>query len=253
MSPSERNIRLLIEYEGTAYSGWQIQNDQPTIQGTATQAIKRVTNREVNLIGAGRTDAGVHALGQVANFKIVHKLASDRFSEAINYYLPEDIRVKHSDEVSSDFHARFNATKRRYRYLVGTEKSAIYRNLRYFYPKTLNFEHLRKAAVIVTGEHDFGPFCVVASRKEDNRCIVHAAHWRKFGPLLVFEITANRFLHSMVRSLVGSMLNLATLEPDAHPGNLTLERFADIILNPRDQRAAFTAPAHGLYLVSVAY
>jgi len=253
MNDQQRNIRLLLEYEGTAYSGWQIQTDQTTIQGRVVNAIRRVTGEDVNLIGAGRTDAGVHALGQVANFKVSHDLEAVRFAEAINYYLPRDIRVKKSEQVDLEFHARFGATKRRYRYLVGSDKSSLYRNLRYYHGKPVDQELLKQAAEILLGEHDFAAFCVVASRKEDNCCTVHSASWRKIGPLLLFEITANRFLHSMVRSLVGSMLNLASAEPDHNPHNLTLAAFADIILSPKEHRVTFTAPAHGLYLVSVAY
>ena len=228
----ERNIKLTIEYHGAAFSGWQIQADQPTIQGEITQAILKTTGCRVNLVGAGRTDAGVHALGQAANFLIDHALAPDRYSDALNFYLPDDIRVRESREVSYDFNARRNAVSRRYRYLLSSRKSALYRDLRWEHPVGIDTELLREAASLIAGEHDFAPFCVVASRKADNACLIYSARWRQIGPLLVFEIRGNRFLHGMVRSLVGAMVNVATVEKDANPQNLTLDRFGDIIHTP---------------------
>lgn len=250
---AERNIRLEIEYEGTAYAGWQLQNGARTIQGEITGAVKKVTGRQVNLIGAGRTDAGVHALGQVANFRVEHDLEATRFRDALNYYLSEDIRILHSGEVPLEFHARFDARQRRYRYLVSPELSAIYRLQRYHLTREIDYALLQKAASRVLGKHDFAPFCVVASRKENNECEVSFSRWFRYGSLLVYEVRANRFLHGMVRSLVGGMLNLATVEPDQNRLNLTLQSFSDMITAPTDERVAFTAPAHGLYLVKVLY
>ena len=250
---SERNIKLVIEYEGTAFAGWQVQPQQRTVQGEIIQAIFRVTDQRVPVIGAGRTDAGVHALGQVASFRIDHKLEAGRFRDAINYYLPDDIRIKESSEVDHGFHATRDARFRRYRYLFSNERSAIYRNLRWENPVSLNINRLHQAAEAVAGEHDFSPFCVVASRKEDNTCRIEWSRWRQVGPLLVYEIRGNRFLHSMIRSLVGAMVNIASETQDANSRNLTLERFRDIINAQTDERVVFTAPAHGLYLVSVGY
>jgi tRNA pseudouridine38-40 synthase len=248
-----RNIRLLIEYKGTNFAGWQIQDKQATVQGALTEAIFRVTGEQVSLIGAGRTDAGVHALGQVANFRIEHQLETTRFRDALNYYLPDDIRVLQSDEAEFSFHARFDAVWRRYRYLVSPHRSALYREYRYEVADLPEPGALQQAAAMVPGEHDFSAFCVTASRKEDNRCTIYRSSWRSVGPLLVYEIRGNRFLHSMVRSLVGAMLNLADSRPDANRDNLTLAAFQDIILAPQDRRIRFTAPAHGLYLVAVGY
>jgi len=250
---AERNIRLLIQYEGTLYNGWQIQPEANTIQGRLGEAIFKTTGIEVNLLGAGRTDAGVHALGQVANFRIDHRLEPERYADALNYYLPEDIRVMLSEEVPYEFHSRFDARARRYRYLMSSEPSAVYRNLRYHHRPEIDPERLRAAAELVIGEHDFSAFCVTASRKENNTCKVTNSRWRLVGPLWVYEISGNRFLHSMVRSLVGAMLNLAAIKPDRNRLNLTLETFSDIIITPGKERVPFTAPACGLYLVKVIY
>ena len=250
---SERNIKLVIEYDGTAYSGWQVQPGQSTIQGELVRAIGKVTGQDVNLIGAGRTDAGVHALGQVANFRIDHSLAADRFAAAINYYLQPDIRVQESMEVSWEFHSRFDTLAKRYRYLIGPSGSALYRHRRWCLSDKLDHEKLVAAARMLLGEHDFSPFCVVSSLKHDNRCQIEQARWFRVGPLRVFEIRGNRFLHNMVRSLVGCMVNLATVGQIDNIQNLTLESFQDIIKSHEGQRVVFTAPAVGLYMVSVKY
>jgi tRNA pseudouridine38-40 synthase len=250
---SMRNVKLTVEYNGTGYAGWQIQTEQRTIQGEINQAIFKTTGRHVNLIGAGRTDAGVHALAQTANFVIDHSLAPERYKEALNFYLPDDIRIKASCEADLDFNSRRDAVSKRYRYLIGREKSALYRELRWENPVELDLGQLRLAAQLIEGEHDFAPFCVLASRKPDNVCFIKSAKWFSVGPLLIFEIRGDRFLHGMVRSLMGAMVNLATVEKDNNPQNLTLERFGDIIQSLTEERVVFTAPPQGLYLVSVQY
>ena len=250
---AERNIKLTVEYKGSSFAGWQIQDGPRTVQGEITEAIRRVTGETVDLVGAGRTDAGVHALGQVANFHVNHALEAERFRDALNYHLSDGIRIKESCEMPPAFHARFDAKFRRYRYLLAREKSAIYRELRWENPVEIDFKRLQEAAAMIIGEHDFGPFCVVASLKEDNRCRIEQSKWRAMGPLWVYEIRGNRFLHSMVRSLVGSMVNLASIKQDNNMHNLTLERFGSIIAAQSDERVVFTAPACGLYLVQVGY
>ena len=156
---AQKNIRLIVQYEGTAYAGWQVQSEQRTIQGELQTAIEKVCGQTVSVMGAGRTDAGVHALGQVANFRIDHDLEPTRYRDAINYYLPDDIRVLHSEEVLLEFHARFDARFRRYRYLVGLKRSALYRQYRYELTQKVDFRRLQEAAGLIVGEHDFSPFC----------------------------------------------------------------------------------------------
>lgn len=250
---AEKNIKIIIEYEGSNFSGWQSQVEQKTVQDEITEAIKKVTSAKVNLIGAGRTDSGVHALGQVANFRIDHKLEPENFKGAINYYLPEGIRILESSEVDFEFHARFDAVYRRYRYLIGTQKSAIYKKFRWELEYELDFELLQKAAKLIVGEHDFSSFCVVSSLKEDNRCKIEFSRWFKYGPVIFYEIRGNRFLHSMVRSLVGGMVNLALVNQDKNKLNLTLDKFQNILNIQNDERITFTAPPQGLYLVKVGY
>jgi tRNA pseudouridine38-40 synthase len=248
-----KNIKLTIEYNGTTYAGWQVQTSEKTIQGEITEAVFKTTGHRVTLTGAGRTDAGVHALGQVANFTIDHLFEPGRYREALNFYLPDDIRIKDSSQVDLSFHARRDALFKRYRYLISKERSALFRDLRWEHPVELDPNKLKSAAEVIIGEHDFAPFCVVASRKENNVCRIKSAKWRQIGPLLAFEVRGNRFLHGMVRSLVGAMVNVATVAKDTHPRNLTLERFTDIIQRSTNERVVFTAPPQGLYLVSVQY
>ncbi len=248
-----RNIRLVIEYDGTAYAGWQMQENAPTIQAAVRDAILKVTGETVNLIGAGRTDAGVHALGQVANFLIEHSLGAARFADAINFHLADNIRVLESDEVHEQFNARFDATWRRYRFLMSDQRSALYRQRRWEHHYEIESDLLQQAAALVVGEHEFAPFCVVASRKESNLCEVFHSAWRQVGPLWVYEIRGNRFLHSMVRSLVGAMVNVATRNRDQNSLNLTIDDLRSMLDGSNSTRNPFTAPAHGLYLVSVGY
>ena len=184
---------------------------------------------------------------------IDHRLETERFAEAINSYLNDEILIKSSTEVPADFDSRKSATFRRYRYLVSNEKSAIYRNLRWRQPEVINLDILQESASFILGEHDFSPFCVTASLKENNNCHIYQSSWHKIGDLMVYEVRGNRFLHSMVRSLVGAMVNLALENQDKNKLNLTLSQFKDIINFENDKRIVFTAPACGLYLVSVGY
>lgn len=248
-----RNIRLTIEYDGTRYAGWQIQEKDATVQGDIRDAIFRVTGEYVNLTGAGRTDSGVHALGQVANFETENSLGPERFADAINFHLPDDIRVIESVEVPLEFNARFDAVWRRYRYLMSNRRSALYRRQRWEHHYLIDSVALREAAAMICGKHDFTPFCVVASRKEDNQCEIFHSDWRLVGGLWVYEIRGNRFLHSMIRSLVGAMVNVSTINRDANSLNLTMDALRSMLDSSDNRRNPFTAPAQGLYLVSVGY
>ena len=248
-----KNIKLVIEYEGTNFSGWQSQDGPVTIQDEIQKAIFKVTGLKVNLTGAGRNDAGVHALGQAANFLIEHRLEPERYKDAINSYLPEDILIKSSIEAPLEFNSRKDAIFRRYRYLMSPEKSAVYRHQRWYQPQPIYFEKLQEAANQILGVHDFSPFCVTSSLKENNHCLIEFSRWYKHGALYIYEIRGNRFLHNMVRSLVGAMVNLALVSQDKNSRNLTLNDFKNMLSSPEKLRAVFTAPPHGLYLVAVGY
>jgi len=192
-------------------------------------------------------------LGQVGNFIIDHNIEPGKYKNALNYYLDNDIRIKESTEVPLEFNSRRSAINKRYRYLIGTEKSALYREYRYEHTKCIDMEIIKESAKLVIGEHDFSAFCVLSSRKPDNTCIIDECFWKEEDNHWLFEIRGNRFLHNMVRILVGAMVNIATIDKDQHPDNLTLDKFADIIQAPTEQRIVFTAPPQGLYLVTVKY
>lgn len=243
-----KNIRLDIQYNGADFSGWQYQPEARSIQGEIEEAIKKVTGQNVRLHAAGRTDAGVHALGQVANFRIDHYLPVEKYRDALNFYLPQTILIAASAEVPDEYDARKSALWRHYRYIIGLERSALYYNLRWEIPYRLNVERMNKIADSIKGIHDFSAFCVVNSQKENNECDVHISQWRREESQLVFDIRANRFLHTMVRSLVGLMA-----EAGKDKDYLTLIEFGDILQSGNHTRVKVVAPARGLYLVAVGY
>ena len=241
----KRNIRLDIQYDGTEYSGWQVQKNAVTVQWEIEKAIYDVTGQTVGLYAAGRTDAGVHALGQVANFKIEHDLPPEKYKDAINFYLPNNILITESSEVDDRFHARRSARWRHYRYLIGLQRSALYFNRRWEYPHKLILDRMNEIAAYIKGVHDFSAFCVVSSQKENNECDILISEWHKEESQLRFEIRANRFLHSMVRSLVGCMVD-AGREKDF----LTRDLFDNIFKSGDHTRVKPVAPARGVYLVA---
>ena len=241
-----RNIRLTIEYKGTAYSGWQYQPRLRTIQGELENALKKLTGKEINIIGAGRTDSGVHAMGQVANFHINHNLPVKKYRDALNYYLPNDILICDAIEVAPDFHSRFDAGYRRYQYRLGFKKSALLSLSRWEIDFKPDMKNLDWAAEQIRGEHDFETFCVVSSRKKDNRCLIYESLWKSEKNMLMYGITANRFLHSMIRSLVGLML-------DVGRGAITRDEFKNIFVSGNHTILNRVAPAHGLYFMEVGY
>jgi tRNA pseudouridine38-40 synthase len=242
----ERNIKLTIEYDGGAYAGWQFQPNQRTIQGELEKALQKLISGKVTLYGAGRTDAGVHALAQVANFKTTNRLPMNKIRDGLNFYLPDDICILQSEEVSLDFHARYDAVYRQYRYLIGLKRTAINRDKRWEIDRDLDIQLLNKAADYILGEHDFTTCCVVSSQKEDNRCLVYASRWRRQESVLCYEIMADRFLHSMIRSLVGLMVEMAL-------GGMNMKRFKEIFNSGDHTAIKKVAPARGLYLVAIEY
>ncbi|MEZ5358320.1 MAG: tRNA pseudouridine(38-40) synthase TruA [Candidatus Zixiibacteriota bacterium] len=246
MGGLKKNIKLIIEYNGAGYSGWQFQPNAVTVQGELEKAIARVTSQKVTIYAAGRTDAGVHALGQVANFSIEHDLPTQKYRDALNFYLPNDILIRSAEEVPLAFHARYDAMYRRYQYLIGLEKSALYKDMRWEIDCLPDFDLLVQAAEYIKGEHDFAAFCVVSSQKENNTCIVYQSEWTRQEKSLKYDIAADRFLHTMIRSLMGLMVELGC-------GRITWKRFKDIFHSGDHTAIPKKAPAHGLCLVGVEY
>jgi len=245
---AEINIRLDIQYKGTDFAGWQYQPDEITIQGEIEKALKKITGRKINISGAGRTDAGVHALGQVANFKINHHLIPEKYKDALNFYLPQTILISNSFQAADDFHARRSALWRHYRYVIDRHRTALYFDYRWEYRLPIGIEKMNIIARSIIGMHDFSAFCTVASLKENNNCEIFESEWKEEDSLLIYDVKANRFLHSMVRSLVGLMTEAGRGED-----YLTLENFRDIMDSGDHTRIKHVAPARGLYLVEVGY
>jgi len=243
---AENNIKLMIEYDGSGYAGWQYQPNQRTVQGKVEEAVRKLTGKKIALHAAGRTDAGVHAVGQVANFTIVHTLPVKKYRDGLNFYLPDDIVVRRADPVPPEFHSRFDAVFRHYRYTIGLRRSVAGSNRRWEIDSNLDIRLLNAAADHIMGDHDFTACCVVSSQKENNRCVVYRSKWTKRGETLCYDIAADRFLHTMIRSLVG-------LTVDAGRRTMTMRAFRDILHSGDHAAIRHVAPARGLCLIAVGY
>lgn len=242
------NVKILLEYEGTAYSGWQRQKNAISIQEVLENAIKSITGEAVNVIGSGRTDAGVHALGQVANFKTQTKIPIEKLPYAINSKLPEDIVVKHAEIVPEDFHARFWAKAKIYTYTIYNDKfpSPLLRKYSYFFPKPLDVKAMEKAAQMLIGIHDFKAFMASGSQVKSTVRHIHRLEVLRSGDVVKLVFEANGFLYNMVRIIAGTLLDVGTGKKDA------AETLSIIKSKDRTQAGKTLAP-QGLCLVKVIY
>lgn len=244
-----RNIRLALEYDGTNYSGWQIQSELPTVQGTVTEALEKLTGTEVKLYGSSRTDAGVHAFGYVANFLTDSTIPVEGIRRGLNSMLPEDIVVKAATEAEPGFDARRHAKSKTYLYKVLNRgfRSALMQRYSWFVFKKLDIERMREAAARMTGERDFTSFHAVDSdAKHSVREVTSIRITEKGDGLIEFEVKGRSFLRHMVRIMVGTLVTVGT-------GRLTPDDVEDII-EARDRCAApMTAPPQGLFLMEVEY
>lgn len=247
----ERTIQLVLHYDGAHFAGWQRQPDVRTVQGVLEHALARLCAAPVAALGAGRTDAGVHARGQAAGVRVATKWAAGALRRALNATLPPDVWVASAHEMRGEFHARYSARARRYRYVVGTDEGAqspFRRAWEWAYGHPLDEDRLTSAAHAIVGDHSFRAFAVrgTAPEHDDHHCIVTRARWRREGDRLLFEVEANRFLHHMVRFLVGTMLD----EGSGRRAEGTVRR----LLDAKDNREVSSpAPPHALYLERVDY
>ncbi len=241
-----RNVRLLIEYEGTRYAGWQVQKDQRTVMGDLLDAIRAALGETPRLFGAGRTDQGVHAEGQVANFFTLSSLPPGSILDALNDALPPDINVLQAQEAPLSFHARHDATARRYRYQVASRRSAFFKRLIWWVRQPLRLDLMEPAARALQGRHDFSSFADRSATIAEPRVRVFAAGFRRGDFLTSFTIEADHFLPRMVRRIVGVLvqIGLGQLPPEA------IERF---LAETVDDPAQWTAPPSGLFLERVIY
>lgn len=243
-----KRIKLTIAYDGTNYCGWQVQPNGITVEEVVNRALKKLTGEEILVIGASRTDSGVHALGNVAVFDSETTIPPERIAMALNQRLPDDIVIVRSEEVLPDFHPRYCDCIKTYEYHIINTKIPVptKRLTNYFVSYELNIEHMRQAASYLVGEHDFVSFCNVRTDVENTVRTVTALDVLADGDEITIRIAGNGFLYNMVRIIVGTLLRVGR-------GFYEPEKVKEI-LEAKDRKAAgVTAPAHGLMLVGIDY
>ena len=249
-----RNLKITIAYDGTDFCGWQVQPQRASVQSELADAIERVCGERVLPQGSGRTDAGVHALAQVASFALAAPIPPDNLQFALNNTLPKAIRVTHVEEVAAEFHARKSAVAKSYRYRISRVPVTSPFVARYIwhYPYPLDEQAMTAAADVVIGEHDFTSFAAVDPEKGtedvpgDNVRTIFASAWRREENELIYEVRGAGFLHHMVRNLVGTFILVGK-------GTISRDRLIEILAARNRSLAGPTAPAEGLALVSVEY
>ncbi len=244
-----RTIKLTIEYDGTNYQGWQVQPRGQTIQGVLEKTIKKITKEEVRLVGSGRTDAGVHAFGQVAHFKTNSKMALHSMERALNSLLPQDIVIRKVEEVNENFHARKSCKSKVYEYRIlnRTRRSAFHYPYAWHIPQRLDLKEMKEATRYLMGEHDFSSFRSVGTPTQTATRKVIRAEWKRGREGLIrFEIEATGFLKQMVRAIVGTLVEVGR-------GKIRPQEFRKILESKSRSIAGPTAPAKGLFLKEVKY
>jgi tRNA pseudouridine38-40 synthase len=244
---NRQNLRLTLAFDGTEYHGWQMQSNLPTVQGCLSEAIFKVTQEHVTLSGSGRTDAGTHARGLVANFLTGSRIAPAQLARALNSLLPYDIRVLSARRAALDFHARKNASSKIYRYQVYLGPVMPPHLIReyYHFPCPVDVSKMERAACQFLGEHDFTSFAKTNSFTNAVRRIFHC-DLKKKGRRLFLTVEGNGFLHHMVRNMAGTLL-------DVGRNTISMDEFQELFTKKDRNLAGFTAPAHGLVLLKVKY
>ena len=244
-----RTLKLTLAYDGAAYAGWQVQPRDVTVQGTLEAVWTKISQETGCIVGSGRTDSGVHALGQVASMTTESKLTNNRIQHALNSELPDDISILAIEDAPEGFHATRDATSKRYRYLLvdGPIPDALERNRSWHVPHRLDAEKMHRAAQALVGEHDFSSFeSKGAPRASSVRTVSELLIERSDASHLLIEIEADGFLYNMVRAIVGTLVDVGRgAQPEAWP--------AEALAAMNRKRAGMTAPPQGLFLVSVDY
>ncbi|MEO5926823.1 MAG: tRNA pseudouridine(38-40) synthase TruA [Bryobacteraceae bacterium] len=248
-----KNYKLTLEYDGSKYSGWQDQANARTVQGELKQAAQELFGGEIEVQGSGRTDAGVHAVGQVAHIKTQRgsKLTSGEILRALNDRLPSSVAIVECEETTPKFHARHSAVSRAYFYQISTRKAALSKKFVWWIKEPLDVEKMQAAAALIVGRHDFNAFRSADKSKPDESTIVvvQSAEIGVDDHLIVFRIEASHFLWKMVRRLAGTLVKVGL-------GEVSVEEFGALLKgkkNPKLDIAAWTAPSAGLFLESVTY
>lgn len=243
-----RNIKLVIEYDGTNYHGWQKQPDKITIQEVLENTLSQILKHDVPVIGAGRTDAGVHAIGQVANFKTNCRIPEGKIPYALNALLPEDIVVRHACEVSQDFHARFSVKGKHYKYVINNARfpSALDAKREYFCPYRLNIDLMKEALEELLGTHDFKGFMASGCSVKDTFRTIYEAGLEVRNDKITLDLKGDGFLYNMVRIIAGTLI-------DAGRGKIGIEDIKKALETGKRSLAGKTVRPQGLYLVEVYY
>ncbi|NIT13107.1 MAG: tRNA pseudouridine(38-40) synthase TruA [Candidatus Dadabacteria bacterium] len=244
-----RNIKLTIEYDGTEYHGWQRQPGMKTVQQIIEDAIEQITNEKSTLIGSGRTDSGVHALEQVANFKTSSKINADRITKALNSVLPQDIVIIRSEQVDLTFHSQYDSIGKTYIYRILNRPSPSALNTKRLWhiPYEMNINAMKDASEHLVGEHDFKVFSKTGSSvKTTVRRVFNVSLNQVDNDIIEFTIKANGFLKGMVRLIVGTLVNVGK-------DKMTVGEFRQVISEGQKHRCIKSAPPHGLYLEKVEY
>ena len=243
-----RNIKLIIEYDGKGFNGWQKQPNKLNIQGEIEKAIFEITGENIDLIASGRTDAGVHSLGQTANFKTNSNIPIEKIPIAINSKLKKSIVIKDAEEVEERFHSRYSVKSKTYRYTINNSKygSAIYRNVEFHYPYELDKQKMNMASKYFEGEHDFKAFKASGTSSKSSVRTIYKANVYQNEDRIYIELTGNGFLYNMVRIIAGTLVDVGT-------GKISPEEIIDIIDSKDRKNAGKTLPANGLCLVKVEY
>ncbi len=243
-----RNIKLTIAYDGYSYHGWQFQPDKPTIQGEIESALQKLTNQKIQIIGASRTDAGVSALGQVANFQLDSSIPTENFARALNPYLPDEIFIIEAQEVDENFNSRFNALNKQYCYRIhnGLNKPVLDIHHCWHYPYPLDVCLMQKAAQHLIGTHDFKSFASSGDQRQDSTRTIFKCDILQQDQWIDITVQGDGFLYNMVRNIVGTLVEIGRKRwtPD----------YIQEILTAKDRRAAgILAPPNGLCLMWIQY
>lgn len=243
-----RNIKLVIEYDGKDFNGWQKQPNKLNIQGEIEKAIQNITGEEVELYASGRTDAGVHSFGQVANFKTESKIPIEKIAIAINSQVKNSIRIINAEEVDERFHSRYCCKKKTYRYVINNSVygSAVYRNLEYHMPMKLDIDKMKNAISYFEGEHDFKAFKSSGTSSKSSVRTIYKAIVKQEENRIMIELTGNGFLYNMVRIIAGTLVDVGV-------GKIKSDAIPEIIESKDRTRAGKTLPPQGLFLVNVEY
>ena len=243
-----RNIKLTIQYDGTNYSGWQSQKNSLAIQDIVEASLKKLTGQRHRLIGAARTDAGVHAKGQVANFKTESRLPLTNIRDGLNHNLPPDIVIENARHVTLDFHSRYDAKSKYYRYSVYTQKpvSPFYKNFVAPVPRKLDLRAIKRESKVLLGRHDFSSFQGSNSKRLNPVRNIYRLELKRSGLFLHFDIEADGFLYTMVRTIIGTLIGVGR-------GRLKEGSVKKILRERKRSLAGPTAPARGLSLIKVRY